>query len=363
MTAGVFANLVGDLVGALGQTLTAVRPAPEGIYLRTSDGFLYAFLEDPNRISLATIRRMIEEAPGGRHLVVFCRERLPLALTGELQQAGATSVEGSRFAELLRMLGLGTYIGEAPRARPEEKLRLLPSALFLEELMTRARTWQEWGVPALALRFYRQAAALKDGFLPARVGTAHALMALGLLPEAAAELAEVLTADPDSIEARLARAGLLGLEGHPDRELEEYRALLEVHPGDLTIRAHRVAALIDHKHWETARGELAIMLRAVPEDPRLRFLHAAALEHTGASREAASERLRARSLGLPPERERELARDLGLPEPVFPDPPKAAPATPPIARAARKPARTRRTPPRTGAAPSRRTATSRASGR
>lgn len=365
MAEGVFASLVGDLVAAMGQTLSAVRPTTEGIYLRTSDGFLYAFIEDPNRISLATVRRMIEEAPvGGRHLVVFCRGRLPLALTGELQRTGATTVEGIRFAELLRMLDLGTYVGDAPRAAPESRPRLLPSALFLEELMTRARTWQQWGVPALALRFYRQAVALKDGFLPARVGTAHALMALGLLPEASAELAEVLTTvDPENTEARLAQAALEGLEGHPERELEAYRALVEAHPEDLTIRAHRVAALIDHKHWEAARGELTVMLRAVPEDPRLRFLHAAALEHTGASREAAAERLRARSLGLPPDRERDLARELGLPEPVFPEPPTTPPAgtasAPPTGTAARR----MRVRPRSKSTPARRAATARTPGR
>ncbi len=328
MAEPVFSHLVGDLVEAMGQTLAAVRPVPEGIYLRTSDGFLYAFVEDPHGLSLATVQRMVEAAPGGgRRLVVFCRHHLPLALTAALAGAGATSVEGPRFGELLRMLGLGAYVGEAPPAPPEQRPRRLPSAVFLEELMTRGRTWLSWGVPALALRFYRQAAGLKEGFLPARVGAANALLALGLLPEAAAELADVLAADPAHPEARLAHAALLGLEGHPDRELAEYRTLLEERPDDLTIRAHLVAALVDHRHWEAARGELARMLRQVPEDPRLRFLHAAALEHTGALREAEAERLRARSLGLPAERERELARELGLPEPVFP--PTPVPGTPP----------------------------------
>ncbi|MGI0151655.1 MAG: tetratricopeptide repeat protein, partial [Thermoplasmata archaeon] len=195
MPGPTFTELVGELLETLGQNLSAVRTVPEGMELRTSDAFLYAFVEEPNRLSLTAVRRWIEEAPGGgRRLVVFCRERLPLALSAELTRASATTVEGSRFHDLARSLGLGAYLGEEPRPAAMERPRLLPSSRLLDERMSRARTWQDWGVPALALRFYRQAAELKPGFLPARVGIAHALIALGLLPEAEAELADVLAA-------------------------------------------------------------------------------------------------------------------------------------------------------------------------
>jgi ABC-type spermidine/putrescine transport system permease subunit II len=105
MAEPVFSHLVGDLVEAMGQTLAAVRPVPEGIYLRTSDGFLYAFVEDPHGLSLATVQRMVEAAPGGgRRLVVFCRHHLPLALT-----AVRASVERVPLAleEVARSLGRG----------------------------------------------------------------------------------------------------------------------------------------------------------------------------------------------------------------------------------------------------------------
>ena len=63
-------------------------------------------------------------------------------------------------------------------------------------------------------------------------------------------------------------------------------------------------------------------------DGLLHYLHAAALERTGAAKEGIRERERARSLGLDPDWERALAAHLGLPPPEVPtSPPEAAERT------------------------------------
>ncbi len=333
-----FAELIGGLTEAFGQKMGSSRQTDEGILLVTTDGYLYAFIEDPNRLSLATVERFIAESPGGpRHLVLFCRGHLPLAFTSALQKAGSSVVEGGRFAELARSLGLESFLGEEPRAEAGGSTRLLPSAHLLDTLMTRGRTWLEWGIPALSLRFYRQAAELKPEFLPARNGIATSLLALGLVGEARTAYAEIRSIDPGNLDARIGEAAVLGAEGHPDQEIAAYRALLHEDPKRLGVRAHLVAALVDHHHWEAARTEIAHMLDQVPEDPYLRFLHSVALERTGATKAAAEERGRARQLGLTAARERLLCEQLGLPAPSIPEGPSPVPpevVTPPIETAA-----------------------------
>ncbi|MCI4363044.1 MAG: hypothetical protein L3K13_01885 [Thermoplasmata archaeon] len=310
------------------------RRVGEGILLETTDGFLYGFIEDPGAVSLATGDRLLVESKGGpKRLVLFSPSRLPLAVTERLLRAGASVVEGSRFTELVRGLGLGEYLGIEPRPeRSGGERRLLPSAKVLDEIVSRARNWLDWGVPALALRFYRQANDLKPAFAPARVGIASSLLALGLIPEAEAAYREVLSTDPKSVDARLGLAAAKGVAGDTAGELEAYRAMLAEEPDRLTVRAHLVAALASHHRWAELRPEVETLLRRVPEDPRLRLLRSFALEHTESAREASAERAKARELGLTPEAERAICRELGLPIPALPKSPSASrppPETPP----------------------------------
>ncbi|MCI4334902.1 MAG: tetratricopeptide repeat protein [Thermoplasmata archaeon] len=349
MPPSTFSQLVGKLTEALGQSMGASRQGPEGTLLETTDGFLYAFIEEPGAVSLATGDRLLRETSGGpRRLVLFSASRLPLAVTERLSAEGATVVEGPRFAELVRGLGLGEYLGQSPRPGPGPPARrLLPSAQVLEELLSRARTWLAWGVPALALRFYRQAAALKPEFLPARVGIATSLLQLGLVPDAESTFREVLVADPANVDARIGLATAQGVAGDTAGELAAYRAMLEEDPDQMAVRAHLVAALASHHRWGELRTEVEHLLREVPEDPRLRLLRSIALEHTGANAEAARERDQARRLGLSTDAERQFFRELRLPAPVIPvAPPSAEPGLESAASLPRS-----GTPPRPPAAP------------
>ncbi len=344
MATPAFVELASGLVTAMGQQLDAAKPIPEGLVLRTGDGFLYAFFEDPNQVSVESVRRVLGE--GGAppvHLVVLTPGHLPLAISAEVARAGGTLVEGTRFHELVRQLGLEVYLGDGPRPAPVPARRLLPSAQQLDAIMGRARTWLEWGVPALALRFYRQAAGLKPEFLPARVGIGRALLGLGLVAEAERAFDEVLAIQPVDVDARLGKAATLGAMDRPLDEIAVYRALLAEDQARLEVRAHLVAALIELGDWRGARIELEALLERTPEDPQLRFLHGVTLERTGASREGARERAEARGLGLPYEREVALCQHLGLP---VPDKPVAADTTETPGAAARTSARpSKRRPP------------------
>lgn len=94
MDSPAFSQLVGRLTDSLGQSMEASRRAPEGTLLETNDGFLYAFIEDPGAVSLATADRLLRETSGGpRRLVLFSASRLPLAVTDRLLAQSATVVE------------------------------------------------------------------------------------------------------------------------------------------------------------------------------------------------------------------------------------------------------------------------------
>ncbi|HTT73350.1 MAG TPA: tetratricopeptide repeat protein [Thermoplasmata archaeon] len=343
MASAPFVELSGAIVQAMGQRLDALKPTAEGVLLRTGDGFLFAFLEDPSRISLADIGRLIgSDRNLPQHLVVLSPGHLPLALAEEVVRGGGTLVEGARFAELVRQLGLETMLGEGPRPSGPEARRLLPSAQHLDAVMHRARTWLDWGVPALALRFYRQASELKPGFLPARIGIGRALLALGLVDDAERTFDDVLVLRPSDVEAKLGRASVLGARARPKDEIAIYRALLAEDEARTEVRAHLVAALVDLGDWASALVELDAMLRRTPEDPSLRFLRSVALERTGRGAEGRKERREARKLGLPYDREVALSKHLGIEPPPPPAPEEAvAPEAParPARRAPTRPAR------------------------
>jgi len=334
MASTPFVQLASALVAAMGQRLDAAKPTEEGLALRTEDGFLYAFLEDPNKVSLDTIARLFGSDGLPVHLVVLTPGHLPLALSAEVVRRGGTLVEGPRFSELARQLGLETMLGEEPRRPPKESRRLLPSAQQLDDVMHRARTWLDWGVPALALRFFRQASDMKPGFLPAKTGYGRSLLALGLVAEADRRFNEVLAARPDDVEARLGKAAVLGARAQPKQEVEMYRVLLAEDQARTEVRAHLVAALVDLGDWTGARIEIEALLARTPEDPSLRFLHSVALSHTGKKSLAEEEREEARRLGLTYDREASLCQHLGLPAPPRPTEAVAmappAEATPPV---------------------------------
>jgi hypothetical protein len=330
MASAPFVDLCGGIVQSMGQRLDAARPTSEGLLLRTGDGFLYAFLEDPSRISLADIGRLVGgEKPLPQHLVVLTPGHLPLALAEEVVRGGGTLVEGQRFAELTRQLGLETMLGEGPHAAAAAHKRLLPSAQHLDAIMHRARTWLDWGVPALALRFYRQASDLKPGFLPARIGIGRSLLALGLTDDAERSFDDVLVLRPTDLEARLGKAAVLGARAKPKEEVAIYRKLLDEDDARTEVRAHLLAALVDLGDWSAARVEIEAMLARTPEDPSLRFLRSVALERTGHAPEGRRERREARKLGLEYEREVALCKHLGLPPPPPPEPEAPTVAPPP----------------------------------
>jgi tetratricopeptide (TPR) repeat protein len=354
MASTPFVTLASALVEAMGQRLDAAKPTPEGLALRTSDGFLYSFLEDPNTVSLETIRQLL----GGEgnvlvRLVVLTPGHLPLAFSQEITNHGGTIVEGARFGELARQLGLETYLGQEPRPPPKEARRLLPSAQQLDGIMHRARTWLDWGVPALALRFYRQATELKPGFLPARVGVGRALLGIGLIDDADRAFDEVLAVRPDDLEARLGKGAVLGARARPKEEVAAYRKLLAEDGSRAEVHAHLLAALIELGDWAGAKTEIEALLTKTPEESQLRFLRSEALMRTGDKAKGQEERLEARRLGLTYEREAALCKHLGRPPPE----PPAAPATAASSAAAPalkkrpspKKARRRPTPPPTPA--------------
>lgn len=337
MASASFAELVARLTEAFGQTMGSSRERPEGLLLGTTDGFLYAFVEKPEELSLSACRELLKEAPGGpKRLVVFAPTYLPLALRDALLQEGGTVVDGRRFQDLVRGLDLGEYLGHEPRpARGSEGPRRLPSAQVLDAILLRARSWQDWGVPALSLRFFRQASDLKPEFLPARLGIAASLLGLGLASEAQTAYRAIIASDSTNLEAQIGLAAVRGFTGDSEGEIAEYRRLLRADPNRVTVQAHLVAALAAHRRWTELRGEVESLLSKLPEDPRLRFLRGVALGHMGSKAEGESEKARARELGLTIDSERAMCRELGIDEPAV-----EKPATP-VAAKPRSPSKPR----------------------
>lgn len=308
-----FVQLVRDLVEAMGQQLDAARPIAEGVALRTTDGYLYVFVEDAERVSAESIDRWCREgAISVEQLYVFSIPPAPRSWAPEVEQGGGKLIAGSDFRRLADELGIDSPLVEKDPSIHRPIGSTLPSAQGLDAEMRRAQTWATAGVMPLAAKFYERAARLKPEFLPAWVGLARSQTSLGAWEAAEGSWHRVLSLDPGSLEARMGLASVAGNRGNPGQELASYRAILTERPDFTPARVGLVATLIDQRAWLPARREIEKLLELAPSDPRLRFLHALAMERTeGITQESSDERSRARELGLAPEEEAELARSFG----------------------------------------------------
>lgn len=304
-----FVELVRDLLAAMGQELEAARPVPEGLALRTQDGYLYVFVADPSRGSVDSVRRWTAEAdvPDER-LVVFSLRALPSYWGPEIVRRGGTVVAGGPFERLVRDLDIDTPLVPPEPSGGRRPSNYLPSVRQLEAEMQRAETWYSAGVLPLAARFYGAAALLKPEYVPALRGWARAQAGLGNWAEALTGWDRVLELLPQDLEGRLGRATARGGVGHRTEELRELRQLAAEFPESTEVRVALMAAWVDREDWVAARTEVEALLDRSPSDPRLRYLHAELLERTGMEPAARDEREAAARLGLAPE----AAERLGL---------------------------------------------------
>ncbi|EQD53231.1 hypothetical protein B1B_10359, partial [mine drainage metagenome] len=305
METRAFVRLVGEMLEAMDQRLAAARPVRDGFVVLSTDGFLFVFAPRADRVSPASVHQWLgtNEAPAER-LVLFSPDPVSGAVREEVGEGGGTVVDGPAFVNLVQQLGIESpLLPPSPPVSGAPRGYYLPTVERLEAILGRARSWEESGVPALSLRFYRQAAALKPEYLPALIGVARSLAILGQWKEADAAWKEVQALHRDNPDARLGRAVVLGALGRTDREIRAYRGLVRDFPDLTAAHAGLLGALIESERWAEARGEVETMLRASPSDAHLRLLSALACERTGDAEGARLEVNTARALGLTSEAE------------------------------------------------------------
>jgi tetratricopeptide (TPR) repeat protein len=133
-----------------------------------------------------------------------------------LRRALALSPAEPRFAAALAALELSAGRPDAAEAVYEELLEVRgPEPAVLNNL---AAVRAQAGRPAAAIEALEQALRLDPGSVRARLNLARMLAAAGRSQEARVELEKVAAlAEPDSVEARLAREGLAAFSSVPER--------------------------------------------------------------------------------------------------------------------------------------------------
>lgn len=322
MDRAAFAQLVRDMIEAMGQHLEAARPIEEGMALRTADRYLYVFVSESKRSSAPAVGRWCAEADTlPDHLVVFALEPLSADLGDAVRSGGGRLIEGPDFRRLVDELGITTPLIEHDPSIHRPVGSALPSAREMDADMVRAQTWYAAGVLPLAARFYTAAVRLKPEYVDAWSGLARTETALSQWAEAERAWERVLSLEPASTEARLGLAGIAGARGNIAEEVAMYLAVLHDHPSHLPTRISLVAALIDRKEWGPACREVEQAIPAAPADPRLRWLHALLIDRSNGDRaRAEAERSEARRLGLTTEDELELSRSVAAESTVPADP-------------------------------------------
>lgn len=313
-----FAELVDEVARAFGQGGRELKETPEALYLRTPDGIVYAFFEDPRRLTSALIERVLRgQGEDLSRLVVLSLSPLPPDAVDALERGRASLVTGERFRQLLDGLELTRFVeaGEAakPPRDPGEERRVLPTAERLDRTLERARLWMAWGVPGIALRFYDEATRLKPEYVPALIGKGMALLALGSVDPAEECFEDALGHSPGDEEARIGLARITGARGDPEGEVEELGKLLKEDPRRTRTRAHLVAALAPQGRWKEVSSHVEEFLTLVPQDPYFHALASVCGERLGQKEAAVRERRAADTLGMTPDLWRRLREDLDLP--------------------------------------------------
>jgi tetratricopeptide (TPR) repeat protein len=311
-----FAELVDEIARAFGQGGRQLKETPDGLYLRTPDGIVYAFFEDPARLTAAVAGRLLKnQGEDLSRLVVLSLSPLSPSSIDALEEGGAAVVAGERFLRLLDGLELTRFVegGSAAPSEPDAERRVLPTADRLDKTMERARLWMAWGVPAIALRFFDEAVRLKPEYVPGLLGRGMALLALGAIDPAEEAFEEALGHSPGDEEARIGLARITGARGDPEGEVEELGKLLKEDPRRLRTRAHLVAALAPQGRWKEVSAHVEEFLTLVPQDPYFHALASVCGERLGQKETAQRERRAADTLGMTPALWKSLREDLDRP--------------------------------------------------
>lgn len=306
-----FASMVDAIARAFGQPGKQLKESAEALYLRTPDGIVYAFFEDPSKLTGELAGRLLKsQGQDLSRLVVLSLSLLSPEAVEVLEKGRASVVAGERFLRLLEGLELTAYVEGAPgapQATPEpEARRVLPTADRLDRTLERARMWMAWEVPAIALRFYDEAVRSKPEYVPALIGRGMALLALGSHDAAEESFEEALSHSPGDEEARIGLARVTGARGDPEGEVEELAKILKEDPRRARVRAHLVAALAPQGRWKEVRGHLDEFLTLVPQDPYFHALSSVCAEKLGDKEDAAREKRAADALGMSAELWRRL---------------------------------------------------------
>ncbi|HYV67446.1 MAG TPA: tetratricopeptide repeat protein [Myxococcales bacterium] len=107
-----------------------------------------------------------------------------------------------------------------------------------------------------ALAEFRKAIKLKPGYATARQWHAETLAQLGRLPEAKAEIAAALEADPTSLIINTVSANFLYFDRDYDRALERYRKTLEMDPDFEYARTAMITLHLARAQYVEAAAEL-----------------------------------------------------------------------------------------------------------
>ncbi|MCL4324571.1 MAG: hypothetical protein M1144_03810 [Candidatus Thermoplasmatota archaeon] len=330
-------KLVESITTSFGQKLTEAKWANNITFLSTPDSFLYTLVEDPKDVNPADLVAVVKNGlKNFKHVVILSQHPLTPEFTQGLPESKISLVQGERFEQLLRALDLQSIPEVKPKT--DEMRSVLPTAEKLDKLMRLGREWADYGVPALATRFFNEAARLKPEYVPALLGLGEAYLALGLLEPAQTSFDRVLELQEGNVSARLGRARLHGLHGRVRKEILELETLLRETPGSVAVRAHLLAALVEARSWPDAVTHVDELIRLAPSEGRFHAMKAALLHHLGEVLLAKKEERVTLSLGVSGD---DLQRvydtmHLELPKPAKPAKPAPSPKASKPARAARK---------------------------
>ncbi len=232
----------GDYGGAIIQLKNALQKNPDDLAARLLIGRAYLEI-GAGAAAEKEIRRA--RAGGAADQLVL----LPLAKAYLLQG------KYRRFLDEIRTIG--------NNAELEAKLMEMRGQAYLE-----LRELDE------AERAFAEAADLKPGSIPAKLGQARVLLGRGAFDEAEAIARETLKSHPGETDAWYLLGEAARLTRRFGDAVEEFDHVIDARPDHLAARIGRAAALIELGRLDDALADVQAVRRVIPRDPRAAFLNA-----------------------------------------------------------------------------------------
>jgi putative PEP-CTERM system TPR-repeat lipoprotein len=248
---------------------------------RFYENALVNFHKNDIKAAIIDLKNAIQENPGylSAHILLgqaYLQDKQLIAAEHELKQAGKMGADKSLIITSLAKLYLS-------QIKYDQLLKEIDPSQFnaatgAELHLYRGHAHLQINQPAEALKEYEASARLNPRQVEAMLGKANALLRQGDVAEAGQIVKQVISTAPENADVWYVQASVNQAKSDLDSALKDYDKAIEFNPDHLDARSARAGILMDLRKYDLAAADLTYLREKYPFDPKAAYLHAVLLK-------------------------------------------------------------------------------------